>query len=314
MPLNQFQSSGNLTADRRYAYAVELLAEGDAQAAGDLIEQALELVPNWPAGWFTLAEAREASGDRAAAIAAFERALTLDASDTLGARLHLTRLGAKPTPDQPPAAYVRGLFDAYASQFDRALVDGLDYRAPRLLASALERIVGGRPFRRCLDLGCGTGLMAEALTGMTGEIDGIDLSANMIEIARSKALYRDLRVADIGVAMANQPPACYALITAADVFCYLGDLTTTIAAAARILTSDGLLAFSVESLLETDGSNTYALAESLRYRHAPRYIESIVSEAGLDLLHMSTENLRKDRGAFIEGLVVVAKKGFETRT
>ena len=314
MPLNQFQSSGNLTADRRYTYAVELLAEGDAQAAGDLIEQALELMPNWPAGWFTLAEAREASGDRAAAIAAFERALTLDASDTLGARLHLTRLGARPTPAQPPAAYVRGLFDAYAPQFDRALVDGLDYRAPHLLAGALARVASGRHFQTCLDLGCGTGLMAEALSGMASNIDGVDLSTNMIDIARSKALYSDLQVADIGVAMAGQPAARYGLVTAADVFCYLGDLTDTIAAASRVLAQGGLLAFSVESLSETDGSNTYVLAESLRYRHAPRYIESIVSEVGLDLLHMSTENLRKDRGAFIEGLVVVAKKGFETRT
>ena len=181
----RFRSSGNLTADRRFDYAIDLLEAGDTVAAGDLIEQALELAPDWPAGWFRLAEARAASGDIGAAIAAYRRAGDLDPADTLGARLRLARLGGIDTPAQPPAAYVRGLFDDYADRFDHALVDGLAYRAPDLIAAALAVASGDGRFGSCLDLGCGTGLMAEALRSRVGAFVGIDLSQGMIDKARA---------------------------------------------------------------------------------------------------------------------------------
>lgn len=41
------RSSGDLLADRRYAYAEALLTEGDAAAAIELAEQALERAPDF---------------------------------------------------------------------------------------------------------------------------------------------------------------------------------------------------------------------------------------------------------------------------
>ena len=43
-------SSGDLVADRRASYAAVLAQEADHQAAAELMEQALELVPGWAAG------------------------------------------------------------------------------------------------------------------------------------------------------------------------------------------------------------------------------------------------------------------------
>ena len=59
-------SSGDLTADRRRAMAREYLAAGEAQAAAELMEQALEIAPDWAAGWFELGEFHEAAGATAA--------------------------------------------------------------------------------------------------------------------------------------------------------------------------------------------------------------------------------------------------------
>ncbi|MFN3294803.1 MAG: class I SAM-dependent DNA methyltransferase, partial [Gemmobacter sp.] len=49
------------------------------------------------------------------------------------------------------------------------------------------------------DVGAGTGLCAEALRaqGFAGEIDGVDLSAEMLARARAKGLYRALHHADV---------------------------------------------------------------------------------------------------------------------
>ena len=55
-------SSGDLLADRRYAYAEGLMADGDAAAAADLLRQALELVPDWVPALMALALAEERRG------------------------------------------------------------------------------------------------------------------------------------------------------------------------------------------------------------------------------------------------------------
>ena len=61
------------------------------------------------------------------------------------------RLGALPL-DRMPPAYVRTLFDQYAPEFERALLENLNYRGPRVLRDAVIRALqtGGRVprFRR----------------------------------------------------------------------------------------------------------------------------------------------------------------------
>jgi predicted TPR repeat methyltransferase len=302
-----FQSSGDLTADKRYSYAIDLLARGDAAAASDLLRQALELAPLWPAGWFQLGQALEAAGDRTAAIAALRRAADIDPDDVLGARLHVARLGAAPTPARPPAAYVRELFDGYAASFDHALVDTLGYRVPQLIARALVDARGGQAFAHGLDLGCGTGLMAAALRDHIASFDGIDLSPRMVEVARAKNLYATLEVADILDALRARPDGCHDLVTAADVFCYSGDLAPVVHETARVLCTGGLLAFSVERQ-EAGADIDYTLGESLRFRHEERYVAACVTDAGLHIIHTARESLRNDRGIPIEGLISVAIK------
>ena len=151
--------SNDLLADRRFAWARALAAEGDAAGAADLLEQVIERVPDWAPGWAALAEAREGCGNRqAAAVAAWTRAAALDPGGSLGADLHLSRLSGL-TPDTMADAYVRTLFDQYAPRFEQHLVEELDYRGPALLIAALDRVAPNRNFAGALDLGCGTGLM-----------------------------------------------------------------------------------------------------------------------------------------------------------
>lgn len=305
--LTTFQSSGDLVADRRYDYAEALAAEGDHAAAAELFEQALEIAPGWTAAWFALGRARAAAGDREGAVAAFDHAAALDPEDRLGAGLHRARLLGE-APPAPPEGYVRALFDGYAEGFEAALVDRLGYRAPGLLAATLAEAAPGRRFAHALDLGCGTGLMALAVRDRCDRLDGVDLSPRMLAEARAKGVYVDLRAADVVADLAAAPAAGLDLILAADVLCYLGDLAPVLAAAARALAPEGLLAFTVE--WDGDEGAGWNLRESLRYAHGRGHVLAAASTAGLEVARMEAADLRRDRDETIRGLVVLlARRG-----
>ncbi|MDR3494640.1 MAG: methyltransferase domain-containing protein [Ancalomicrobiaceae bacterium] len=300
-----FRSSGDLAADRRYSYAMALLADGDAAAAGDLLDTTLELVPDWVPGWLALGEAREAAGDRDRAVAAFARALELEPQDTLGASLRLARLGAMAPPAAAPAAFVRDLFDDYAPRFDKSLVDGLHYCGPELIAAALQSAVPGRRFARAVDLGCGTGLMAAEIRASVGHLTGVDLSSGMIAAARGKGAYDRLVVGDIGTMLAGEAEASLDLVTAADVFCYLGDLAPIIAASRRVLAPGGLFAFTIEDQIDAAVTSGFSLRGSLRYCHRQDYVIGLGRRSGLDVLAISRGILRTDRGLPVEGFAIL---------
>src|ERR1700751_1059264 len=124
MPPRLFLSSGDLLADRRFEFARDLQLKGDLVAAADLLDQAVELAPDFASAWFTLGEIRQQLGERDAAVAAFRRAREADPQDRHGASLRLMRLGAENLSDMPKA-YVQTLFDQYAPKFDTALLDHL---------------------------------------------------------------------------------------------------------------------------------------------------------------------------------------------
>ena len=301
--------SNDLLADRRFAWAKALAAEGNAAAAADLLEQVVERVPDWAPGWAALAEAFEGCDKPAAASAAWTRAAALDPGGSLGAELHLSRLSGL-TPDAMADAYVRALFDQYAPRFERHLVDDLDYRGPVLLNAALDRVAPGRSYIRALDLGCGTGLMARALSDRTQRIDGVDLSPAMVEHARRTNLYAELNVSSLDVALATGSGHAYDLVTAADVLVYVGDLAPVFAGIHRQLQSGGLLAFTAQSLAAGDGPDTtrFALGRDLRFGHSPDYLAATLSSEGFDIMLLEPASTRREKSVPVAGLVVVASK------
>ncbi|MCZ8186930.1 MAG: methyltransferase domain-containing protein [Beijerinckiaceae bacterium] len=291
------RSSGDMIADRRYAYGDAAFAEQDLQAAFDLFEQTLERAPNWPPAHLALAKAALALGDEARARATLERVLALDPADHLGAALLLARIGGKPVADAMPAAYVAALFDDYAPRFDSHLVGQLAYRAPDLLVAALDRYLPGRHYAEVLDLGCGTGLMARALGSRAGRILGVDLSPRMLEQASATGLYAGLEAGDLVTFLGQQPVARSDLAIAADVFCYLPDLAPALAAARRCLAPSGILAFTVQ----THPGEGVVVGEDCRMHHAPGLLRRLGVEAGFTLLAEEEAASRRDAGRPVPG-------------
>lgn len=300
-------SSGDLIADRRYSYGLDLARAGDFAAAIDLFEQALERAPNWPPGWMALGRARRDSFDPAGAIAAFRECLRLDPADKLGAGLELTRLDASVGLDAAPAAYVAALFDAYAPGFDQALVERLGYGAPWQLAKLIRaHAPEGAPnrFARALDLGCGTGLAGEALRVDIGYLEGVDLAPGMIDVARSKGVYDALVSGDI-LSHLMAGDELFDLVLAADVFAYIGDLSRIFRALRKRMASRGLVAFTVEKAVHGEEGADFTLRESLRFAHSETYLRRLAAENGLAVIASEEAALRKDRGADILGLAML---------
>jgi predicted TPR repeat methyltransferase len=300
-------SSGDLRADRRFLYAEASAAEGDYRAAAELLEQCLEIVPDWAPAWFALGGARERLGDFAAAIAAYARALTGDREGVLGASLALARLGAAPIPATAAPAYVARLFDQYAPRFEH-LVDGLGYRAPALLRDAVAEVCRrtdrSMRFAGALDLGCGTGLAGAAFRDCVEHIQGVDLSAGMLAQARAKCIYDALELGDVIDHLQAAPNDTFDLVLAGDLLVYIGDLTPLFTQLARVLASGGLFAFTAES---HDGRG-YVLGAQTRYAHSRSYIERVTSGAGLTVRLMQRASTRNNKGTEVGGLIAVLER------
>ncbi len=84
-----------------------------------------------------------------------------------------------------------------------------------------------------MDLGCGTGLMAEAIRDRVEAIDGVDVSAAMVSQARGRGLYRDLAAGEMIAVLAGKGAERYDLILAADVLVYVADCESLFRAVAH---------------------------------------------------------------------------------
>jgi len=209
------------------------------------------------------------------------------------------------TTSASPDAYVRNLFDHYSAKFDDHLVGRLAYHTPQAIADSVLRILQARGTTlsglSLLDLGCGTGLGAEVLLDCTTHRVGVDLSPKMLAQAEQKKLYDALHAENI-VEYCARDDAKYDLVTAMDVFVYIGDLAPIFDGMKARSKPEGLIAFSVEN---GDDAAPYVLRKSMRYAHAASYIEALASENGLQVLAKEATVLRKEQGKDMQGYIYV---------
>jgi predicted TPR repeat methyltransferase len=283
-----------------------MTAMGDATGAVAPLRRATKLAPQAPEPWLALAHALREAGAPGAADAARHALSAPGAPDAVAqqARFLLAALGEGTAPDRAPAAYVRDLFDQYAPRFDEDLQGRLGYRTPGLLADLLEASgVSPDGSRRCLDLGCGTGLSGVALKPFARRMTGLDLSPRMLAEARRRNLYDTLEEADLLDWLPRQAGR-FDLVLAADVLNYLGDLGPALRAIHAALVPGGVAAFSVEA---GEGAD-YALGPGMRYRHDPAHVAALAGDAGFRETARRAATLREERGAPVAGVLFVLRR------
>ncbi|MBP3688329.1 MAG: tetratricopeptide repeat protein [Alphaproteobacteria bacterium] len=208
-------------------------------------------------------------------------------------------------------SYVKGLFDSFAPSFDEIL-NQLEYQAPALIAATLKDNLKTKLFkkRRILDLGCGTGLVAENLKQYfeNEEFYGVDISERMLEVAGKKGLYKALYADDI-ISFLETNEEVYHAVTAGDVFTYLGDLKPLFRLLAKTVKFNGLLCFSISK--NQENNNDYFLMPSGRFVHTLSYVNRLLKHCGFKTLSANVAVLRHEGVKEVEGYIVLAQKEIE---
>jgi ubiquinone/menaquinone biosynthesis C-methylase UbiE len=133
-----------------------------------------------------------------------------------------------------PVVDVREGYGAWVQTYEQTVQDEMDLR----LLERLTTVDWGSP-RSVLDLACGTGRIGAWLRrrGSTATIDGVDLTPEMLDLARRRSVYRTLVVAD--VAATRLPAAAYDLCTQSLADEHLPELGPLYREVARVIRPEG---------------------------------------------------------------------------
>lgn len=105
------------------------------------------------------------------------------------------------------------MYGDWAPTYDASFGAAWGYIAPREIAAILKGEIDAGA--EILDIGAGTGLVAEHLRGLT--VDALDITPEMLEVARPKGLYRSLMLGDLTKAL-DIPDGAYDAVISCGTF------------------------------------------------------------------------------------------------
>lgn len=89
------------------------------------------------------------------------------------------------------------LYDEWANDYDNDLINEYGYIAPKLTVDKFKALVLKKNLK-IIDVGCGTGLVGQALyENGYKNIDGYDISPEMLKIAKQSKFYKELKQIDL---------------------------------------------------------------------------------------------------------------------
>lgn len=236
------------------------------------------------------------------AVALFETWLEEEPGNPVATHL-LAAYRGQQVPVQCSSQYIEQTFDAFAKSFESVL-GRLKYCGPQLVRDYLAELNPVPNSLNALDLGCGTGMVGQAMQPYARELVGVDLSQAMLDQSAAKKIYRKLHKFDIAEFLRASCER-YDLIACMDTFIYLGRLDEILTLIYQKLNIGGLLLFSTEKL-SGSGDVFYHLNISGRYSHHPDYLTALLGRTGFRLQHMSDVPIRTESGCQIEGQFVCA--------
>ncbi|KAF2821275.1 S-adenosyl-L-methionine-dependent methyltransferase [Ophiobolus disseminans] len=194
----------------------------------------------------------------------------------------------------------RNLYDEWAKTYDSDMAEH-DFTAPRLVAEAASRglKLNHLPDQKIAlskisiaDAGCGTGLVGIELAKLGAkEIDGLDISEGMLDVARKTGAYRDLKIADL---MARLPivDGTYDALTCCGTFTHGHLGPEPLAEFVRVVKTSGIV---VATILDSHWTEKGFEAE----------VERLEKEEKVKVVEKHSHAYRKDAGG---GRVLVLKK------
>lgn len=123
----------------------------------------------------------------------------------------------------------------------------------------IEQAAGGLAGKRAVDVGCGGGLLSEALAARGARVLGIDLAEEVLDAARHHARGSTLGVEYRAIAaedLAREAPGAFDLVTCLEMLEHVPDPAAVVAACGRLVRPGGTVVFSTINR----NAKAYALA------------------------------------------------------
>jgi 2-polyprenyl-6-hydroxyphenyl methylase / 3-demethylubiquinone-9 3-methyltransferase len=111
----------------------------------------------------------------------------------------------------------------------------------------IARQCGGLEGKRVLDVGCGGGILAEAMAALGAQVTGIDLSEKALGVARLHQLESGAKVdyrLVAAEALAGESPDTFDVVTCMELLEHVPDPASTVAACAALARPGGTVVFS----------------------------------------------------------------------
>ena len=160
----------------------------------------------------------------------------------------------------------RELYASWAATYDKE-VQKNGYETPKRIANALKDVVSDQS-DFILDYGCGTGLSGFALQAVGFEnINGLDVSQEMVSLAEKKSIYKNLKVFDPFTEIPVYPDQ-YKIITAIGVIGAGAAPLQVFDSLFTLLPQNGLFAFSFNDHTLNDPSYEKKVESCLGKGHA----------------------------------------------
>ncbi len=220
------------------------------------------------------------------------------------ARHLLSALHGEPVA-HPAPGFVENTFARLARRYDKRMIK-LAYDMPQKAAAFIKTVLApDSEISRWLDLGCGTGLVAAAMETAikVDESVGVDISQNMIRQAADKNLYHHLVHGDATDSL-RELSGEFDLITAIDLLSYLGDVRELFRCVTERLSAQGVFAFTYAEAEE----GTFKLGPFGRFAYSSKYLETLISNAGLKIIAKEPVVLKFDMGDDAKGQIVAVSR------
>jgi predicted TPR repeat methyltransferase len=291
------------TGENFWSTAKKLRHDGEVLASFVCQDYAVGLDPDHSYQWCALAEIAHIVGRRERAREAYERYLVFEPDDAEVAQI-LVALRDEAPPPRAPNKCIEQLYERFSKFYEKNMVGDLKFQGPARINEALVTQPDlQKKDLEILELGCGTGLVAEHLRPRARKLIGIDLSPHMVQKAKATNLYDLVEVAEI-TDWLSRDPNLYDLVVACDTFIYFGDLRQVLAPSAARLKPGGFMVFTVEK----GEKPPFKLTDSGRYTHTTAHIEEAAKEAGFNVLSINEGFLRKEYGDPVTCLIALIRK------
>ncbi len=282
--------------------ADRLTDRGEHRVAFLCCRRITEITPDDPEAWYALGDAAWRLGRSEDARTAYSRYLD-DRPEDAAIRHLVIALGQDTAPSRAPDECIRQIYGRMAAGYDALMREHLEYRAPERLRDVMDSAIGARTQLAIADLGCGSGMAGIHFRNRASQMVGVDLSPEMVALARTRGIYDQLEIAEIS-GWLRDAAARFDVILACECLVYFGSLQDVVSSAARRLLPDGVFGFTVEK----SDQHPFILTRSGRYAHHVNHIREVAKQAGLTVACLEEGDLRLEYGEPVAGFYVVLQK------